>query len=360
MLHALILAAGALASPCQTPAPLLVPFVETRFATLNLASAGEIQRAKEGAGCILLAPSGPQLEREARFTTRPFTPAHPFRDLLVSWNVNVPKAAGFCVELRVARVSGEWSSWLWVGDWGTVPDVERVLETEGGKVDTDFFRGQTTFIAAEVRVRAWSTGNARGGELSLDKLTLCFSDRERRVEPRPIEPGPKAFRLPVPTRSQRAEAPQIADRICSPTSLAMVMAYRGASHPTADIAARAFDARHDIYGNWPRNVQAAYTYGVPGYITRIASWSEAEELIRARQPIIASIAVKIGELPGAPYAQSAGHLLVITGFDAADGVQVNDPAASDPEPGRLVYKRADLERCWLERGGTAYILEARP
>lgn len=359
MLRTLILIGAALSSTTQLEKheAALVPFVETRFATLRLTAASESLRARDAAAGIVLAPAGPTLAEAARFASVTYTPAHPFRDLLVSWNVSVPKAAGFCVELRVAREAGAWSPWLYVGDWGNVPEIERATETDGGKIDTDFFRGQVTFDSAQVRVRAWSTGDAKGSELGLDRLTLCFSNRELRVEPRASDSKSMAFRLPVPTRSQRTEAADIADRICSPTSLAMVLAYRGASHATADVAARAFDARHDIYGNWPRNVQAAYTFGVPGYLTRIASWNEAEALIREQQPIIASIAVQPGELPGAPYPKTDGHLIVITGFDAADGVQVNDPAVADPEKSRLVYKRADLSRCWLERGGTAYILQ---
>jgi hypothetical protein len=126
------------------------------------------------------------------------------------------------------------------------------------------------------------------------------------------------------------------------------------------VAERAFDAAHDIYGNWPRNIQAAFSFGVPGYLTRIVSWSQAEDLIRAEQPIIASIRVEAGQLRGAPYKKTDGHLIVITGFDGRGGVYVNDPAVPDPKLANVVYARDELDVVWLQRGGTAYILEKRP
>ena len=72
--------------------------------------------------------------------------------------------------------------------------------------------------------------------------------------------------------------------------------------------------------------------------------------------MIASIAVKPGELDGTPYPKTEGHLLVIRGFNAAGDVIVNDPYA---EPGaiRRVYPRAQFERVWQGGSdGTVYII----
>jgi hypothetical protein len=344
----------------SVPGDERVPFAELRFVDLRLTAASAVQRASERAGKLVLSPAGPKPADEAAFASATLTPAHPFRDLLVSWNVDTPPNAGFRIEIRVARAGGEFSPWLYVGDWGRLPDLPRETQCEGAKIDTDFLRGATTFERAEVRVRAWSTGDARDAELVVARLALCFSDRETRVPAPAQEAARGALRLPVPPRSQKTEDAAIAGRICSPTSVAMVLGYRGASHPTAAVAERAFDAANDIYGNWPRNIQAAYSFGVPGYLTRVVSWREAEKLIRAGQPIIASIAAREGQLRGAPYTKTDGHLIVITGFDAKGGVHVNDPAVADPKKAQLVYAREDLELVWLQRGGTAYILEPKP
>ncbi len=299
-----------------------------------------------------------------------------FNEALPSWNIDAPDGTGFVVELRVGR-SGQrmWSPWLEVGEWGTVPPRdarERLIEFDHGKIDVDYLSSERRWDRAQLRVdafarRATSDTAKRAREVSIARLSLATSDRTglpTATRPKidvPDAPAANAWkrRLDVPYRSQRVEDAAIASRICSPTSVAMVMAYRGVDKPTAEVAARAYDAAHDIYGNWPRAVQTAYSYGVPGHVRRFASWREVEAEIARGQPLIISIAVKKGQLTGAPYPSTDGHLLVLTGFDARGDVEVNDPAAREGTPGRRVYRRSELETVWLGRGGTAYVLLAR-
>jgi uncharacterized protein YvpB len=192
-------------------------------------------------------------------------------------------------------------------------------------------------------------------------MTLCLADRERGVPARePPEPRPWGQVLDVPLRSQKTEQPQIAGRICSPTSLAMLLDFRGVDVPTEVVAERAFDPVHDLYGVWPRNVQAAWTFGVPGYLTRFSDWAGVERSIAAGQPLIITIGAKQGQLANAPYESTAGHLIVLCGFDERGACVVNDPAASDPKEVRRVYARADLETVWMARGGVCYVLLPRP
>jgi len=62
-------------------------------------------------------------------------------------------------------------------------------------------------------------------------------------------------------------------------------------------------------------------------------------------------------LPAAPYSDTDGHLIVLTGFAGNGDVTVNDPAVRDAAEGRRVYPRADLERVWMSNGArTAYVL----
>jgi len=125
--------------------------------------------------------------------------------------------------------------------------------------------------------------------------------------------------------------------------------------PTAEVAERIHDPASDLYGVWPRNVQAAYSFGVPGYLARFSDWGEVERLVAAGQPLVISIAAKSGELDGAPYKETDGHLLVLCGFDESGGVHVNEPAAADSARGTTTYRRDQLERVWMARGGTSYV-----
>ena len=139
----------------------------------------------------------------------------------------------------------------------------------------------------------------------------------------------------------------------------MVLAYRGVDRTTREVAELVYDKPHDIFGNWTRAVQAAFTLGVPGYLGRFWDWDEVKQTIAHDQPLVVSIGVKNGELTGAAYHETSGHLIVLCGFDKNGDCLVNDPAAKDAEHGQLTYKRSELQKCWMERGGTAYVLLPR-
>lgn len=323
-------------------------------------------------------PSGGASQPAAAAAVHTFAPILApsfFNEAVLSWNATVPAGCGMCVELRVGRTwDDSWSPWLYVGDWGDVSWVgPRTTTFEHGRIDVDYFRADVRFDRAQVRIRAAGAGEAPA-EVHVARVTVCLSDtsgvplavrrqpgRSSLLDPTLVPTNPQLWqrRLAVPFRSQKVEAAELAGRICSPTSVAMVLAYRGVERSTGDVAAACFDAVHNLYGNWPRNVQAAYTFGVPGYVTRFSYWPEVERCIAAGQPLIASIRVdRDGDLSGAPYRTTDGHLLVICGFDGRGDVLVNDPAARAPDAGVTTYRRADLERCWLRgSGGLAYVLE---
>jgi hypothetical protein len=321
-----------------------------------------------------------------------------FSEALVSMNAEVPSGAGVRLELRVGRRVGgaaggqaegqiAWSPWLFVCDWGDAPPggekvvaFDHLVAAGGaagepvaakGKIDVDCFVSEEVFTAAQVRVIASRGGREPAGAVRVSRVALTLTDGTRPV------PGAEEVELSrwiaasggdrsawkepsvidVPFYSQRTEKPEIAGRICSPTSVTMVMGSRGVSLPVQRVADTAFDTSHDIYGNWPRNIQAAFSFGVPGYLTRFSRWSDVERTLRAGQPIIASIQVKKGELKGSPYPETGGHLIVLRGVDANGDIVVNDPAVEDAAKGTLTYRRRDLEIVWLRRtAGTSYVL----
>ena len=298
-----------------------------------------------------------------------------FNEALLSWNVDTPGASSFSVELRVGRTYDDsWSPFLHVGDWGEAPPpAERLTECPFGRVDVDYFRSKERFDRLQVRVRlvqadVATTGSAAGWP-SIRRIAVCLSDttgipvsappgtEARRISPPPAERWQR--RLDVPFRSQRAEDPEIAGRICSPTSVAMAMAYRGVDVPVRELASQIHDPVHRIYGVWPRAIQAAFSHGVPGYLARLADWDSVRQLIAVGQPLVVSIRAEEGQLTGAPYRRTRGHLLVLTGFDAAGRVLVNDPAAPSEASGRRAYDLDEMESVWLRNGGTAYVLLPR-
>src|SRR5262249_33179418 len=151
------------------------------------------------------------------------------------------------------------------------------------------------------------------------------------------------------------ESPTIRDRICSPTCVAMVLEYWRRPATVADLAAEVFHAGLDLYGVWPAAIQAAARRGLAGYLLRFPDWASAAWCLAERMPVIASIRYETGELGHAAIPRTGGHLIVLTGLDG-DHVLVNDPAGSSSDAVRRRYRRDELCRVWLERGGVGYVL----
>ncbi len=319
------------------------------------------QKPEEEQAVITIAP--PTGGAESAYESLPIEPKLQFNEALLSWNLDVPDDATVRIELRAGRLAYDtWSPWLTVTQWGPGAFTdEPVVRSEQGNIDTDYFRSSSWYDRLQYRLRVTGTSQP----VAIHRIGVCVSDTTgiptALPRPRPVrEPLDTASwqrTLPVPFRSQKTDEPGMKHGICSPTSVGMVMEYRGVSRTNETIAQRAFDARHRIYGNWPMNVQAAHTFGVPGYLTRFSDWDDVRAMIAAGQPLIISIVARKGELHNAPYKSTDGHLIVITGFADANHVTVNDPAARTAGAGQRTYSTDDLETVWMRaKGGTAYVL----
>lgn len=301
-----------------------------------------------------LARDGASLVSEVLVPEAEFTAALP------SWNV--AGRTPFTVDVRVsAEAEGdEWSPWLRIGDWGIDRRTEDVVvEFEGGKVAIDVLDLKAPQRRAQLRFEP--ARKSKRLSASDVRAHIVLSDLRRidaRMSAAAEEPWPDAIQLDVPTRSQRRAGDDIGGRICSPTSVAMVVSYHGVSVPTRKMAETLLDPHHGIYGNWNRAVQGAYSHGIPGQLVRVSSWSTVRAYLAEGRPLIASIRAKKGELTGAPYASTGGHLLVVTGLDADGVVLVNDPAASSPDEVPRRYLRSEMERVWFRNGGVVYALDA--
>ncbi len=340
----------------------------------------EISQDPARPGLVLLGP--PTARGSVLDSTPIIDPEFPFNEALVSWNIHVPPGGGARLELRVGRSCAGgviWSPFLFVTEWGDKPPGgERVVSFEGlsspsgdvqitgvsGKIDTDYFRSKDTFDAIQWRVFAVS---GREHPPTLERVALTRTDRLHALNEPTIgaatcadgldQTGVSPVAIKVPFISQKNAPKDLSSRLCSPTSVTMVMGARGVDASLNLVAETVYDRDHNIYGNWPRNVQGAYQLGVPGYLRRYSNWSQVLATFQEGTPIIASIRARPGELRGAPYPKTAGHLIVLRGFDKDGRVLVNDPAGKDPAQGMVTYAREDLERVWLRRtAGTAYVL----
>lgn len=250
------------------------------------------------------------------------------------------------------RTMGVWSPWVGATSLGRASFDPITMHAQGLRSDIDVFlvSPPAECVRVRLRVRADDAQAIVGGRWL---VTLSASDLDRASAPRAN--GKRVRALAVPPLSQMAAPPTLGHRICSPTCVAMVLGYWGKRVEVTELAAEMFHPAHDLYGVWPAAIGAAARRGILGYLLRFPDWTSAVWCLERGLPIIASIRYAESELIGAPLAQTDGHLVVLTGCDG-DDVDVNDPAAPARDSVARRYRRDQLSRVWLDRGGVGYVL----
>ncbi len=315
--------------------------------------------------------------------TSPWTTrSRPFTRLVPSWTATTPTGTWVQVLVQVRDETGKVSGVKDLGRWASGDSVLKRSSAgsqadEVAKVATDTLiatgRPLTAFrLYVKLMRRAGDSGPTVG---SLGAVT----SRPAATLPATSTPlSSKVVSLAVPGYSQMihlGENPEYGgggEAWCSPTSLAMVLAYYGrlpaastyawvpssyAQRWVNGIARSVFDHTYDGAGNWPFNTAYAGTRVSGAFVTRLTDLRMAERFIRVGIPLIVSIRFDRGQLTGAPISSTDGHLLVLTGFTAAGNPIVNDPAAPSSKTVRRTYNRAQFERAWLGGSqGMAYVV----
>jgi len=223
--------------------------------------------------------------------------------------------------------------------------------------------------AVQGRLDCWHVSS----RLSDVSLSVCVAAKRRperyllTATSRPIDlpqlpqaPARAAQVKPPPLLSQMLENPRIAARVCSPVSLAMLLAgkHPGGRLPPGE-ATRLFSLCRDpatgMYGMWPLAIRTASRYGSIGAVELLSDWAPVLACLDADLPVIASIRFAGSALPGSPMHSSGGHLVVVHGVDSSH-VYVNDPAAPNHGSVKRRYPIEQFTEAWFRHRGAAYIL----
>ncbi|MFD6110160.1 peptidase C39 family protein [Streptomyces yangpuensis] len=309
----------------------------------------------------------------------------PATEVVTSWNARTPAGTWIQVELRAAYTDGVTGPWYVMGRWASGDaDIRRTSvdgQTDGrSTVWTDTLAVDAPAAAGGLRIAGWQlrlTLHRRPGAGTGPTVWLAgamASDVPDRFTVPASRPSGTAHELAVPRYSQQTHSGRYpeydngGEAWCSPTSSQMVIEHFGHkadpaalawvdpaySDPQVCHAARStYDAAYKGCGNWSFNAAYAATYsGLAGVVTRLASLTDLETVVRAGIPAITSTSFRAEELTGAGYG-TAGHLMTVVGFTAAGDVVVNDPHAPDNPSVRRVYRRAQWENIWLRTKRTA-------
>lgn len=328
-----------------------------------------------------LPPPAPLADGAVGFETEPRELAFPARSFILSWEAGWPEGYAFVFSLS-ALVRGRWSGWYRMGSWSATPALRTSFKGEKDElgavsVDTlDLAEG-----AASVRLRVELAAGERGG--GADGASACAAPgaaAPSRVFLSYSDPKPSAAELGHRAAAPTIEAvevvglpawsqmtvPDIGKLICSPSCVAMVLAYwgRGVAADKLDAiraaAAGIYDASFEAYGNWSFACAYAASRGLRAEARRHSSLAELRPRLAAGVPAVLSVSWDnegARPLGGAPLLKSAGHLTLLVGFDGKGGALMHEPASPDDESVPRRYDAAELEARWLgSSGGMAYIM----
>lgn len=301
-----------------------------------------------------------------------FKSKFPFNEIILCWNCFAGDSSGLAISISVSPDSLNWYDFAYQ-DWRIESNIGAIDEdtlprkkiSGIGFVDIDVIKLEKMANYYRFKINFYHKDSL---PFYLDRISICYSNTHANIRQygtwgkHQMADLPKVA-LAVPFLSQKALPDSIADRTCSPTSLAMVLNYHNHQYSAFEVSAAVFDPFAEIYGNWPYNMEAAYLMGLQKtWIGRHNSFFEIASEIISGKPVIISIDVPPGKLANAPYPTTggAGHLIVVRGFDGKGNVLVNDPAGEIPQEGMLGYDLKALTEIWVERGGVAYHLWPEP
>lgn len=256
----------------------------------------------------------------------------PATSAVVSWNTAAERGR---IELTVYRTDGQVSTWLPYVAFGPERRESLCGADDVARIATDIVEAGAPIAAIEVR-----------SDVPLDAIAVSTPVHRRASEPATVRSA-----LDVPALSQYLQAHPEERGWCSPTSLAMLLAYWGKPHDIPHIVRAVYDDRYGGTGNWAFNMAYAGRQGLRAVLTHLAGLDHAAGFIAAGIPLALSFSWGSGDLPNAPLDHSDGHLAVLRGFTRHGHPQLNDPAQPDIV---TTYDRKALERVWQAHGGAAF------
>lgn len=275
-----------------------------------------------------------------------------FSELVASWNCSTSKQSFIEVQIKI-QANGKWSQWFSYGKWSDNGNNHGSISNQNdslGNMNVDVISTQENYHGTALKFKiilVKDNESVKSPKVNLIAITLTPLKENNEV----ITPGflNGSVDIEVPVKSQMV-VPEIGNRICSPTSVAMLMSYYGLEIETLDVANGCKDNGSDMYGNWSYNMAYAAEQDFECYVMKCNSIEELRDLILEGKPVAASIKTKNkDDLEGSVMAYPSGHLLVVRGFNYKDGesyIIVNDPAAPVVDQVKRQYRINEFNKVW--------------
>jgi hypothetical protein len=292
-----------------------------------------------------------------------------FNQLVFSWNSKRPGSGYFTFEVQARDTeTKKWYKWHEAAHWGN--GIQRTLydnaKQDSVKTSTSYVYVRLELpknhLADAFRIRVKTKNGAELGlikqlAVSLSNFSLFSPELAENYYTRDY----RSITIhAVPVYCQMILDDLRADSMCSPTSLAMLVAYfLQKDIDPLNFAYKVYDPGLDAYGNWLLNIAHAYEVtGSRAYfsVARLASFAQLYQLLAKKIPVVVSVR---GALLGAPKpSYDSGHLLIVVGYDSRTrSVLCHDPAAPDKSSVVRSYNLENFLGAWERSHRLAYCAE---
>jgi hypothetical protein len=336
---------------CSTNNSARMAAAPAQVCFVGLTNLGAFARSENGEGTVVL-------------TSPEVATAFPWKELVVSWNVELREGAGLKVEAR-AHYPGRNTGYYTMGWWAEELSRHRCESVTGqrdedGDVKTDTLVLERGARWAQVRLTLLAGESGQWPKVKF--VGLSFAGAEQGIGRTQAIAAARGRVLDVPEKSQLSY--EGGRDWCSPTCVSMVLTYWGEKLGRAElkldvpvVAAAVYDRNWPGTGNWPFNTAFAGRFpGIRAYVARLADVAQLEAWVAAGVPPVASVAPDL--MNAQPVETSGGHLVVCVGFTAGGDVIINDPGA-DPRSSAKLRRTIPRERfaaAWERSRRTAYLI----
>lgn len=283
----------------------------------------------------------------------PFKTPFPFSSLVLSANYRSVTDGCILFEAQVC-CGGKWSGFYKLGLLsGKFKTSFPAQEDAFGRVETDVLSLAKPAEAYRYRLKFYGDAELLLLCAALTRAPFAYDEKTAARLPA------GTFEKEISPISQLAQKHPDRRRICSPVSLCMALNALGYQADLKELMQDVFDQTAGIYGNWMFNAAGAGALGAESYVRRFGALSELKEFVAPDSLVVASVAYGRGELAGAAIDQTAGHLVLVRGWEKGK-VLVADPAAAKPESVLRAYDAREFANAWLNRKrGAAYVVRKK-
>ncbi len=324
---------------------------------------GYFENAAVESGCVQLGRHAGEYVDQGTYTSTSFS-CEGFFGLIPSWNVDTPKGTSVEMEVRVAS-RGVWSKWFSFGLWGTYitrtcpkPDSDEIAQVDGYVLS--LAEGVTPADKVQMRISLYSDIPTVSPRVYL----LAVSTNATQQIGQKLSAYDKLLHLPAYSCNTRD--PLLASKICSVTSLCMMMNRYGRDLLPEEIAHCSYDFTQKNYDNLSFLCATAGIYGFSSYLAYTSIPALRREVWLGRAVAVhvhsQTQTEKTGEsndiqdLPASEDVDNC-YLITIHGFAKRNGAEyviISDPNAASNDTVQTELPLASFTKIYT---GIALFLE---